>query len=323
MKILLTTTSFQDTPGAHHARLAQSGFEIVRARGPLNEEELLALLGAHGPFDGFLNGDDRIGARVIDAAGERLKVIAKYGIGLDSIDVAHATRRRIAVLFTPGVNNTTVAEHAFGLIIALAKDFWRHASAVKAGRWDRHTGHELMGKSLGVLGLGRIGREVVRRANAFGMNCLAYSPHWPADFAAQHGIAQAPDAEALLAAADFVSLHMGLSEATRGFIDARRLALMKPGAYLVNTARGGLIVEADVAAACRSGRLAGYAADVLDEEPMRPGHPFQDIDSILVTPHVGSRTFESVERQALRAVTNLVEFLNGGQDYIQANRFDP
>lgn len=321
MKILLTTTSFQDTPGAHHARLEASGFDVVCARGPLSEAQMLALLAEHGPFDGFLNGDDRISARVIDAAGDRLRVIAKYGIGLDSIDVAHASARRIPVLFTPGVNHTTVAEHAFGLMIALAKDSWCHTRDVKAGKWTRHTGHELMGKTLGVLGLGRIGQEVIKRARAFGMPCAAFSPHWPEEFARQHDIMRVESAEAVLPLADVVSLHMGLNDATRGFINARTLATMKRGAYLINTARGGLVVEDDIVAACRSGQLAGYGTDVLDEEPMRTGHPFQSIDTILVTPHIGSRTFESVERQALRAVTNLVEFLTGGSDFIQANRF--
>ena len=321
MKILLTTTSFQDTPGSHHDLLARSGFEVIRARGPLSEAQMLDLIGEHGGFDAFLNGDDRITAKVIDAAGEKLKVIAKYGIGLDSIDVTHATVKKIPVLFTPGVNHTTVAEHTFGLMIALAKDFWIHASAVKSGQWTRRTGHELMGKTLGILGLGRIGQEVVKRANAFGMHCVAYGRSWPDDFASQYGVERMASAEALLAVADVVSLHLSLSDANRGLINSRTLALMKRGAYLINTARGGLVVEEDVAQACRSGQLAGYGTDVVDAEPMAPGHPFQLIDTILVTPHIGSRTFESVERQALRAVTNLVEFLCGGQDFIQANRF--
>lgn len=321
MKILLTTTSFQDTPGAHHELLAKSGFDVVLQRGPLSEEQMLKLIRNHDGFDAFLNGDDRISARVIDAAGPRLRVIAKYGIGLDSIDVAHATEKKIPVLFTPGVNHTTVAEHTFGLMIALAKDFWGHASAVKNGRWIRRTGHELMGKTLGVLGLGRIGQEVVKRANAFGMRCVGFSRHWPDEFAREFAVVRAASAEDLLALADVVSLHMNLNDANRGFINARTLATMKKGAYLINTARGGLVVENDVAEACRSGHLAGYGTDVLDEEPMRAGHPFLSIESILVTPHIGSRTFESVERQALRAVTNLVEYLTGGKDYIQANSF--
>ncbi len=321
LKILLTTTSFQDTPGAHHDLLARSGFEVIRERGPLSEAQMLDLIREHHGFDAFLNGDDRISARVIDAAGPRLKVIAKYGIGLDSIDVAHATEKKVPVLFTPGVNHTTVAEHTFGLMIALAKDFWGHASAVKNGRWVRRTGHELMGKTLGVLGLGRIGQEVVKRANAFGMRCVGFSRHWPEEFAREFGVARAASAEELLPQADVVSLHMNLNDANRGFINARTLATMKQGAYLINTARGGLVIEDDVAEACRTGLLAGYATDVVDEEPMKSDHPFQSIDSILVTPHIGSRTFESVERQALRAVTNLVEYLAGGKDYIQANPF--
>ena len=321
LKILLTTTSFQDTPGAHHELLARSGFEVIRERGPLSEEQMLDLVYKHHGFDAFLNGDDRISARVIDAAGPRLRVIAKYGIGLDSIDVTHATEKRIPVLFTPGVNHTTVAEHTFGLMIALAKDFWGHASAVKNGRWVRRTGHELMGKTLGVLGLGRIGQEVVKRANAFGMRCVAFSRRWPEEFAREFGVVRVASAEDLLPLADVVSLHMNLNDANRGFINARTLAMMKKGAYLINTARGGLVIENDVAEACRTGHLAGYATDVVDEEPMKPGHPFQSIESILVTPHIGSRTFESVERQALRAVTNLVEYLSGGKDYIQANPF--
>ena len=322
MRILLTTTSLQDTPGAHQALLAASGYEIVRARGPLDEVALLSLIGAHGPFDGLLNGDDRVTARVIDAAGPRLKVIAKYGIGLDSIDVAYATQRRLPVLFTPGVNHTTVAEHALGLMIALAKDFLGHATALKNGRWVRRTGHELMGKTLGILGLGRIGQEVVRRAAAFGMRCVAYSPRWPESFALAHGVTRTTDVGEVLRCSDVVSLHLPLTAETRSLIDARALAAMKPGSYLINTARGGLVVEEDVAAACRSGQLAGYAADVLDEEPIRADHPFLGIESILLTPHIGSRTFESVERQAVRAVTNLTEFLGGGTDYIQANAWE-
>ncbi len=167
MRFLLTTTSFQDTPGRHHDVLNNSGFEIVRARGPLSEAQLLDLIEAGGDqrgFDGLLNGDDQITAKVIDAALPRLKVIAKYGIGLDSIDVKHATSKKLPVLFTPGVNETTVAEHTIGLMIAVAKHFWFHMRAVKAGQWKRQTGSELFGKTLGVIGLGRIGKEVVKRA---------------------------------------------------------------------------------------------------------------------------------------------------------------
>ncbi len=322
-RILLTTTSYQDTPGKHHDFLNASGFDVVRARGPLSEAEVLKLIGEEG-FDGLLNGDDLITARVIDAAlaaRRKLRVIAKYGIGLDSIDVAHATAKKLPVLFTPGVNHTTVAEHTFGLMIALAKHFWPEVKSVKSGGWKRITGSELAGKALGVVGMGRIGKEVLIRAAAFGMKLIAFDTHWDGAFAWKYKVDRASHAEDILKIADIVSLHMSLSDENRHFINKERIETMKPGAMVINTARGGLVNEQDVAEACKAGRLGGYAADVLEHEPPKAPHPFQEIDNILITPHVGSRTFESVERQAMRATKNIVNFLNGDKDYIQANAF--
>ncbi len=321
MRVLLSTTSFQDTPGTHHDILAASGFEVVNARGPLSEQQMLDLIGSGGGFDGFLNGDDAITARVIDSALPRLKVIAKYGIGLDSIDVAYATRKRIAVLFTPGVNETTVAEHTIGLMIAVSKLFWQHFRSVKAGQWKRQTGVELYGKTLGVLGLGRIGKEVVKRASAFGMNLIGHGNHWDDELAATFRLKRVKTREEVLREADVVTLHMSITDETRGFINRDRIAMMKDRAILINTARGGLVDESAVAEACRSGKLWGYGADVLEHEPIRPPHPFQELDNILITPHIGSRTVESVQRQGMRAALNLVNYLNGNKDYVQANSF--
>jgi len=324
VKILLTTTSYQDTPGKHHDLLAGSGFEVVRARGPLPEAEMLKLVKEHGGFDGLLNGDDEITAKVIDAAlaaATPLKVIAKYGIGLDSIDVDHATSKKIPVLFTPGVNHTTVAEHAIGLMVAAVKHFWLHMRSVKSGRWKRQTGSELAGKTLGVLGMGRIGKEVVKRARAFDMQCVAFDVYWDEPFAEQYKVRRAADMDEVLKIADVITLHMPATDETRDFINRDRLALCKDGVVIINTARGTLVNEADVAEAARSDKLGAYAADVLAEEPIKTPHPFEEIDNILITPHVGSRTYESVERQALRATQNVVNFLTGGQDYIQANKF--
>ncbi len=321
MRILLTTTSFQDTPGKHHDVLAKSGFEVVRARGPLNEAQVLELVQSGGGFDGLLNGDDIITAKVIDASLPRLKVIAKYGIGLDSIDVKYATSKKIPVLFTPGVNHTTVAEHTFGLMIALAKHFWPHIKSTKSGGWKRITGSELAGKTIAVMGVGRIGKEVIKRAKAFDMNAIGYDQYWDDAFAKQYDVKRAGTIEEAVTNADVVSLHMNLDDSNRGVINKNLLAKMRKGSYIINTARGGLVVEEDIAEACRSGHLGGYGTDVLNKEPPAKDHPFTQIDNILVSPHVGSRTFESVERQALRAVQNIVEFLNGGKDYIQANKF--
>ena len=318
MRILVTTTSFQDTPGAHHDVLRASGFDIVTARGPLGEAQLLALLDGDG-FDGLLNGDDAITARVIDAALPRLRVIAKYGIGLDSIDVAHATARSLPVLFTPGVNHTTVAEHTFGLMIALSKHFWPHLRSTKASQWKRITGNELAGKRLALLGLGRIGKEVARRAVAFDMHVVGYDPQWDDAFAQAHGVARSASLDDAVRDADVISLHMNLGEANRHWLDAARIATLRRGALVINTARGGLVDEAAIALACNSGALGGYATDVLEKEPPAAGHPFTGIDNIIVTPHVGSRTYESVERQGLRAARNIVNFLVGNPDFIRAN----
>lgn len=318
MRILVTTTSFQDTPGAHHDVLRASGFEVVSARGPLSETQLLELFTGKG-FDGLLNGDDAVTARVIDAALPRLRVIAKYGIGLDSIDVAHATARSVPVLFTPGVNHTTVAEHTFGLMIALARQFWPHLRSTKAGQWKRMTGSDLAGKRLALLGLGRVGKEVARRAAAFDMRLVGFDPVWDDAFAGAHGLARAPSAADAVRDADVLSLHMSLGDSNRRWLDRARIATLKRGALIINTARGGLVDEAAIAEACASGALGGYATDVLEQEPPVPGHPFIGVDNVIVTPHIGSRTYESVERQGLRAARNIVNFLRGDSDFIRAN----
>src|SRR5688500_11337612 len=322
MRILLSTTRFQYTPGRHHEILDKSGFDIVRARGPLNEQQMLDLLKDGGGFDGRLNGDDEPNAKVIGAflaAPRKLKVIAKYGIGLDSIDVKHATSRKIPVLFTPGVNETTVAEQTIGLMIALAKHFYPHITSTKAGGWKRKTGCELYGKTLGLVGVGRIGKETVKRALAMGMKCIAYGNYWDEEFAEQYGLKRKNTVEELLKEADVVSLHTHVSEKTRGMINKNSIALMKDKALLVNTGRGALVVEQDGADACKSGKLWGYATDVLEVEPMKAPHVFQEIENIIITPHIGSRTNESVQRQGVRAALNLVNFLKGEKDYVQAN----
>ena len=217
---------------------------------------MLDLVQSGGGFDGLLNGDDRITSRVIDAAAAAPAVIAKYGIGLDSIDVKYATSKRVPVLFTPGVNETTVAEHTLGLMLAVAKGFWFHMRATKSGKWIRQTGCELFGKTLGVIGVGRIGKELIKRCPALEMNCIAFGHYWEDDFAKRYDVKRMETREDVLRNADVVSLHTKLTDETRGFINRNSIELMRPGAILVNTARGGLIVEQDVADACRSGRLA-------------------------------------------------------------------
>jgi D-3-phosphoglycerate dehydrogenase len=314
-RILLTTTSYQDTPGAHHDVLSAQGYEIVRERGPLSEARMLELA---GEFDGFLCGDDELTDAVLDKSLPRLKVISKYGIGLDKIDLAACKARRIPVLFTPGVNHTTVAEHAFCLLLALVRNLVDSVIATRAGKWTRLTGNELWQKRVGIIGLGRIGQEMVKRCRGFEMEVHAFGNYWPEDFARQHHIQRHDSLEAMLPHVDILSLHTMLSHETRHLINAARLALLPKGAILVNTSRGELVDSAAVLTALDSGHLGGYATDVMEQEPPPPDHPLLSHPKAIVTPHIGSRTYESVPRQALRATKNLINFFNGDDDVMFA-----
>jgi D-3-phosphoglycerate dehydrogenase len=315
-RILLTTTSFQDTPGEHHDRLAATGWEVVTARGPLSEADTLA---AVGEVDGYICGDDAITRRVLEKASPRLKVLSKYGIGVDKIDVAACTEMGIPVLFTPGVNHTTVAEHAFLLLLALEKNLLFHCDSTRAGGWKRQTGHELLGKTIGIVGLGRIGREVAIRAKAFGMRPLGYDVSWDEAFAAAQGVTRAATIDEVFAQSDYLSLHTNLTPETRDLVRAETIATMKPDVIVINCARGEIVNTADMAAALESGRVRGYGTDVLDVEPPPADHPLTHLPNCLVTPHVGSRTSESVQRQALAAVENLVRAMHGEQPLAQVN----
>lgn len=321
-RILLSTTSYQDTPGPHHALLESQGFEIVRERGPLPEKAMLELA---GEFDAFLCGDDAITRAVIDRFHPRLKVISKYGIGLDKIDVAYATEKKLPVLNTPGVNHTTVAEHTFGLLLGITKKIIENAVEVSAGKWvagwKKPVGHEILGSTMGIIGLGRIGKEVATRAKAFGMSVIAYDPYFDEAFAAEHEVKRCASMDEVLLEANVVSLHCFLDENTRGMINKDKIAEMKDGVIVLNCARGELVETDDICEGLVSGKVGGYGADVLDEEPPRSGHPLFTAPNCVITSHIASRTYESVERQAMRATNNLINYLSGNPDFIQANQF--
>ncbi len=316
VRILLTTTSFQDTPGAHHDLLASTGWEVIRARGPLNEADTLALV---GEVDGYICGDDAITRRVLEKARPRLKVISKYGIGVDKIDVKSATELGIPVLFTPGVNHTTVAEHTFLLLLALEKNLLFHTDSTRSGGWKRKTGHELLDKTIGIVGLGRIGKEVAIRAKAFGMKPMGYDIYWDDKFAREHGVKRAASLDEVYSESDYISLHTNLTPETRGMINAKAIARMKKGVIVLNCARGEIVNTKDLVAALQSGQVAGYGADVLDQEPPPAGHPLLKLPNVVITPHIASRTYESVVRQATTAVKNLILAMNGEKPIAQVN----
>jgi D-3-phosphoglycerate dehydrogenase / 2-oxoglutarate reductase len=316
MKILLTTTSFQDTPGEHHDMLAQTGWEIIRARGPLNEADTLALV---GDVDGYICGDDAITRKVLEKARPKLKVLSKYGIGVDKIDVKSATEFGIPVLFTPGVNHTTVAEHNFMLLLALEKNFLFHTDSTRSGGWKRKTGHELLEKTIGIIGMGRIGREVAIRAKAFGMKIIGFDLHWDEKFGAEYGVQRANTLDDIFKNSDYISLHTNLTPETRDMISAKNFAKMKKGVLILNCARGEIVNTNDMVAALQSGQVGGYGTDVLDVEPPPADHPLLKLPNVVCTPHVASRTFESVVRQATTSVKNLILAMNGEKPIAQVN----
>ena len=315
-RILVTTTSFQDTPGQHHELLAETGWELVKARGPLSEADTLALV---GDIDGYICGDDAITKTVFQRACPRLKVLSKYGIGVDKIDVEAATEMGVPLLFTPGVNHTTVAEHTFLLLLALEKYLLFHANSTRQGGWERQTGREILGKTIGIVGMGRIGKEVAIRARAFGMHPIGYDVYWDDEFATKHGVDRCEDIRDLFSRVDYLSLHTNLTPETRELVRAETIKFLKPDAIILNCARGEIIHTADVAEALQSGALRGYGTDVLDEEPPSEEHPLTNLPNCLVTPHIGSRTLESVQRQAVAAVTNLLNAMRGEAPLAQVN----
>lgn len=309
MKILLTSTSFQDTPGNHQELLKAAGYEVDNLRGPVKADVLLPII---GNYDGVICGDDEYTAEVIEAGKKgQLKVISKYGIGLDKIDLTAAKEWDIPVTNCPGVNHTTVAEHVFALLLSFVKHIPTELAHTKNGEWTRYTGNEIFGKTIGIIGLGKIGKEVAKRASAFGLTIIAFDQYWDQDFANTYKISQAHTPNELLTKSDIISLHTDLNAQTKHIISTDRIKnILKQDAIIINTARGELVELEGLIWGLNEKKIKGYLTDVLEEEPMKKDHPLKNYSNVFITPHIGSRTFESVERQGTMAVENLLKFLN-------------
>jgi D-3-phosphoglycerate dehydrogenase len=284
------------------------GVEVVNAAG--NGDALRrALPRAHALL---VRSDTLVTADLIDQAPE-LRVIGRAGAGVDNIDLPAATRRGIAVLNAPGANTISAAEHTLALLFALVRRVPWAAQSMRDGAWDRKSfaGTELRGKTLGVIGLGRIGAHVARVARAVGMTVIAHDPYLPARRAEDLGVSLQP-LEDVLAAADVVTLHLPLTDTTRHLLDRDRLARMKPGAVLVNAARGELVDEDALVEAVRAGRLGGAAVDVFAEEPLPADSPLRGVDRLLLTPHLAASTQEAQERTALEICQAVLGALHRG-----------
>jgi D-3-phosphoglycerate dehydrogenase / 2-oxoglutarate reductase len=253
----------------------------------------------------------KVTPELLDKA-ERLRVVGRAGVGVDNIDLDEATRRGVLVMSTPGGNAVSVAEHTFALLLALARQVPQLDAAIRAGRWEKSStaGTEVRGKTLGLIGLGRIGSEVAVRAEAFDMRVLGYDPYISEAAAREVQVKLVP-LETLLAESDFVSLHTALSPATHNLINAATLAQMKKGARLVNAARGELIDEAALAEALKSGKLAGAALDVFVEEPPK-NSPLVGLPNLIATPHVAGSTAEAQEEVGTQVAVQVRDYLAEG-----------
>jgi phosphoglycerate dehydrogenase-like enzyme len=307
-KVLIAPATLAKIEGPFLDALRAAKLEIVfpARQGQLTEDELLReLKGAAAA----LAGSEPYTRKVIEAHPE-LRVIARAGVGYDAVDVQAATDRGVVVAFTPGTNQDAVAEHTFLLILGLAKRIVQQDRDTRAARWPRQATLPLRGRTLGIAGLGRIGKAVALRGAAFGMRLLAYEPFPDPAFVAQQKI-QLVSFDQLLAESDFLTLHMPLSADAKYLINRQSLAKMKPSAFLINTARGGLIREADLVEALREGRIAGAGIDVFEEEPPPPNHPLFQFDNVILTAHTAGVDLQSRDDMALHAAKAIAALSRG------------
>lgn len=273
--------------------LGDDRFEIVKIDDSSDPSFVRALAGAHGLI---VRSATTVDEELLSEA-PLLRVIGRAGVGVDNIDLTAATRNGVAVMNAPAGNTVSAAELTMALILAMARRVAAADASMRSGAWDRSRfkGAELRGRTLGLVGAGRIGGEVARRCHAFGMHVVAFDPYLSAERAEEMGIEQADDLERVLERADVLSLHVPLTDSTRGMIDADALLCMKRGAFLVNVARGGVVVEDDLAGALESGHLAGAALDVFANEPLEADSRLRKAPNVVLTPHLGASTSEAQE----------------------------
>ena len=274
--------------------LANGGALEVVVNTGLPEAELIKIIPEFSAL--VVRSQTKVTAAVLDAATQ-LRVVGRAGVGVDNVDVDAATRRGVIVMNTPGGNTISTAEHAFSLLVSVARNIPQADASMKAGKWDRKKfeGVELYNKTLGILGMGRIGTELARRAMAFGMRVLAYDPYLSVSRARSLQVELIEDLDALMPQVDFISMHMPLTDETRHMLDARRLGLCKKGVRIVNCARGGLVDEAALGEALKTGQVAGAALDVYEVEPPPADFALRSAPNIVFTPHLGASTAEAQE----------------------------
>jgi D-3-phosphoglycerate dehydrogenase len=290
--------------------LQQAGLEVDHRPGLKGKELQEALRASEGMI---VRSGVRVTAELLEQPG-KLRAIVRAGVGVDNIDVAAATRQGIVVMNTPGGNTVSTAEQTLALLFALVRHTAEAHASLHQGKWERSklVGTQLAGKTLGVVGLGRIGREVARRALALDMKVIGFDPFLTQERAGQLGVEAAADLGTVLDRCDILTIHTPLTEETRNLIGAAQIARLKKGARIINCARGGLVNEQALAAALEAGHLAGAAIDVFVDEPPPPDHPLLRLPNVVTTPHLGASTVEAQSSVALEAAQLLVDYLTRG-----------
>lgn len=286
---------------------AEDGLEVF-APGKMSREETLAAVPDADAL--IVRSGTTVDQELLDAA-LRLKVVVRAGVGVDNIDLDACTARGIVVMNTPGGNTISTAEHTFALMLALLRNIPQADASMRAGKWERKalTGNEVNGKTLGIIGFGRVGRALAQRASAFGMVEVAYDPFVPDHLARHLGLSLVPRLNDLLEVADIISLHALVTDETRGVINKDTIAQMKDGVYIINAARGALINNADLAEALKSGKVAGAALDVYDQEPPPADNPLLNLPNVVYTPHLGASTYEAQDAVGVEAAEKVIDAL--------------
>lgn len=307
--VLIATRSFGSTSSKPWQVLAEAGCETVRAdmSQKMTEDRLIELLDG---VEAAIVGVVPMTAHVLENA-PRLRVVSAHGVGVDHIDLEAATRLGVIIANCPGANDQAVADLTIGLMVSIARQIPQVDRDVRGGKWGRYEGSELWKKTLGLIGLGRIGRGVAKRASGFDMQVLAYDPYVDEKQAEAIGV-RMTSLEEVIASADFVSLHAALTEETRNMIGKRELEQMKLSAFLINTARGGLVDEEALYTALVEGKLAGAALDAFTSEPPVDS-PLLELRNVVITPHIGAHTKEAIERVGVLAAQNVVQALHTGE----------
>lgn len=309
MKVLLTSTSFQDAPGAHQDLLYSQGFEIDTLRGPILEAELLPII---ANYDAVICGDDEYTEAVIKKGAKgNLKYISKYGVGLDRIDLEAAKKYNVPVTNCPAVNQVSVSEHVLALLFTFERNVHLQYNSVQAGSWKRWVGNEIQGKTIGIIGLGAVGKELAKKANALGMKVLGFDLYKDDVFLEKYNeVTFIESLDTLYEQSDIISLHLPHTPKTEHLINRTVIfEKFKKQPILINTARGMLVDSIALIEGLKEKKLRGYLTDVLSDEPMLEDEVLRGVENIIITPHVGSRTFQSVQRQGIMAVNNLLRLL--------------